>query len=103
MEQAKLTHGDIWKYVLHQPNRFMLQKIADALKVDYEKIPSNIVEEFGNSSGVTVPLVITHNLSKEMMSKNMFKTVLCGFGVGLTWGCAVADLGNMLFCKQLEV
>lgn len=103
MEQAKLTHDDIWKYVLHQPNRFMLQKIAEALKVDYDKIPSNIVEEFGNSSGVTVPLVITHNLSEEMMSKNVFKTVLCGFGVGLTWGCAVADLGNMLFCKQLEV
>jgi 3-oxoacyl-[acyl-carrier-protein] synthase-3 len=103
MAQAKLTDDDIWKYVLHQPNRFMLQKIAEALKVDYEKIPSNIVEEFGNSSGVTVPLVITHNMSKEMLSKNMFKTVLCGFGVGLTWGCAVTDLGNMLFCKQLEV
>lgn len=103
IDQANLTHDDIWKYVLHQPNRFMLQKIAEALKVDYEKIPSNIVEEFGNSSGVTVPLVITHNLSKEMLSKNMFKTVLCGFGAGLTWGCAVADLGAMTFCKQLEV
>jgi 3-oxoacyl-[acyl-carrier-protein] synthase-3 len=103
LKQANLSHDDIWRYALHQPNRFMLQKIAEALKVDFEKIPSNIVEEFGNSSGVTVPLVITHNFSKEMMSKNTLKTVLCGFGAGLTWGCAVADLGNMLFCKQMEV
>lgn len=103
LTQAGLSKDDIWRYVLHQPNRFMLEKIAEALKVSYEKIPANIVEEFGNSSGVTVPLAITHNLSREMLSENKFKTVLCGFGVGLTWGCAVTDLGNMLFCKQLEV
>lgn len=100
---ANLTRDDIWRYALHQPNRFMLRKISEALKVDFEKIPSNIVEQFGNSSGVTIPLVITHNLSTEMLSKNLFKMVLCGFGVGLTWGCAVADLGRMIFCEQLEI
>ena len=42
-------------YMFHQPNRFMLHKLADKLGVPREKMPSNIVENFGNASGATIP------------------------------------------------
>lgn len=82
---------DIDYYMFHQPNKFMLQKLADKLGIVRSKMPSNIVEEFGNSSGVTVPLNITHNLSKVVANKDL-KLCLSGFGVGLTWGATVIEL-----------
>lgn len=78
-------------YMFHQPNKFMLQKLADKLGIARDKMPSNIVEEFGNSSGVTIPLNITYNLSKTFPDKDL-KLCLSGFGVGLTWGATIIDL-----------
>ena len=42
-------------FLFHQPNRFMLQKLADKMQISPAKMPSNIVEHYGNSSGVTIP------------------------------------------------
>ena len=37
-------------FLFHQPNRFMLQKLADKMKVPYDKMPNNIVEHYGNAA-----------------------------------------------------
>lgn len=87
-------------YLFHQPNRFMLQKLADKLGVDRAKLPSNVVENFGNSSGVTIPVVTTYNLG-ETLEKSELKVCFSGFGVGLTWGTIIMKLGNLDFCKQI--
>lgn len=103
MEECSIVDSDVEKYLLHQPNKFMLQKIAESLGVKNDKVPDNIVEMYGNSSGVTIPLVISSNLKLKMLEEERHKYVLCGFGVGLTWGCMIVNLGNMLFCEQLEI
>ncbi|MDR2036305.1 MAG: ketoacyl-ACP synthase III [Bacteroidales bacterium] len=94
--QANVTRDDIDYYMFHQPNRFMLQKLADKIGVSRDKIPSNIVENFGNSSGVTIPLNISYNLG-ENLTKHNFKLCLAGFGVGLTWGSLLLDMNNLKF------
>lgn len=91
---------DIDYFLFHQPNRFMLHKLADKLGVSREKLPSNIVEQYGNSSGVTIPLAITHNL-RDKIEKEEFEVCFSGFGVGLTWGSLVMKIGNLKFCKQI--
>jgi 3-oxoacyl-[acyl-carrier-protein] synthase-3 len=89
-------------YILtHQANRFMLEKLADKLKLPREKMPNNIVEHFGNSSGVTVPLVITFNLA-EHFRRNRSQVVLANYGVGLTWSAMLMELGNLKFCEMIE-
>jgi 3-oxoacyl-[acyl-carrier-protein] synthase III len=103
MVEQGVRDEDVAKYLFHQPNKFMLQKLAEALCVNAEKIPSNIVEKYGNSSGVTIPLVITSNTREAMLAKQKLKYIICGFGVGLTWGCLIVSLGDMLFCEQLEI
>ncbi|MCJ1805906.1 3-oxoacyl-ACP synthase III family protein [Flavobacterium covae] len=101
LDKVNLEADDVDYYLFHQPNRFMLQKLADKIGVSRGKLPSNVVENYGNSSGVTIPVVTTHNLSTRLENEEL---IVCfsGFGVGLTWGSIVMKLGNLDFCKQIE-
>lgn len=89
---------DVDWFFCHQPNRFMLEKLADKLGVPRAKMPMNVVERFGNSSGVTIPLAVVANLSESMRTRS-FRVCLAGFGVGLTWGAILMPLGNLSFCE----
>lgn len=88
-------------YLFHQPNKFMLQKLADKLDIPHEKLFMNVVENYGNPSGASIPTAITHNLKKEMR-ENMHHCCLAAFGSGLTWGAILMELGYMDFCDQME-
>jgi len=97
---AGLSKDQIDWYLFHQPNRFMLRKLAEKLGVPYEKMPMNIVENYGNASGATVPMVITHNLSAQML-KEKTSCCLSAFGSGLSWCAMTMELGEMDFCEML--
>ena len=101
LEQAGLTADEIDWYMFHQPNKFMLNKLADAIGVPYDKMPSNIVENFGNASGVTVPTCISYNLG-EKLEQETYQMCLAGFGVGLTWASIIMKVGNLAFNRIIE-
>jgi 3-oxoacyl-[acyl-carrier-protein] synthase-3 len=88
-------------FLCHQPNRFMLQKLADKMKVPHAKMPMNVVEHFGNSSGVTIPMAIAVNLGTRLIQEQ-FCVCLAGFGVGLTWGSMLMPLGGLSFCELVN-
>ena len=92
---------DVDYFMFHQPNRFMIEKLADQMKIPYEKIPGNIVEKFGNASGVTVPSNITYNLGPRLLD-NHYKICLAGFGTGLTWSSMLLDMGGLSFCQMID-
>jgi len=88
-------------FFFHQPNRFMLEKLADKLEISYEKMPNNICEKYGNGSNNTVPLAICDNLGGKVKNEN-FEVCLGGFGVGLTWSLVKCKLGNLNFCEIIN-
>jgi len=88
-------------FFCHQPNRFMLQKLADKMRIPHAKMPSNVVENFGNSSGVTIPTAIAFNLGDRLIQEK-FKVCFAGFGVGLTWGAMLLDLGRVNFNSLID-
>lgn len=96
------TAEDIKWYMFHQPNKMMVTKLADKLKVPRELIPANIVGKFGNSSSVTVPLNIAYNIGSAICSERM-KLCMAGFGVGLVWASIVMNVGPLDFCEIEEV
>lgn len=102
LEEAGKKVDEIEYFLFHQPNKFMLQKLADKIGVSRDKLPSNVVENHGNSSGVTIPVTTTFNIG-ERLEKETMDVCFSGFGVGLTWGTIVMNIGNMNFCKQIEV
>lgn len=106
MINSLLEYADVEKdrvdfFMLHQPNRFMLQKIARKLKVDEDRLPMNIVERFGNSSGVTVPLNICYNLGEKLLS-NSYNLCMAGFGGGLVWSSVLMKVEPLKFCEIIE-
>ena len=98
---AGTSMEDVDWFLCHQPNRFMLQKLADKMKVPYAKMPMNVVEHFGNSSGVTIPMAIAFNLGSRLATEQ-FRVCLAGFGVGLTWSAMLMPLGKLNFCEMLD-
>jgi len=101
LDRAGLTADDIDRFLFHQPNRFMLNKLADKIGAPREKMPSNIVERFGNASGASIPTNISYNLGDEALSRD-FRVCFAGFGVGLTWAAIVQKIGKLKFNKILE-
>lgn len=87
-------------FLFHQPNRFMLQKLATALNVPFEKMPMDITENYGNSSGSTIPVVMTERAKEDLKNKDNF-CCLAGFGAGLSWGAVIMHIGNMKFCDSV--
>lgn len=98
---AKVDKDNIDYYMFHQPNKFMLNKVADKLGVKRDKMPANVVENFGNSSGVTIPVVTCFNISEQIKEKRL-KICFSGFGVGLTWASLLMDVGPLSFCEMIE-
>ena len=79
----------------------MLQKLADKMKVPHAKMPNNVVERFGNSSGGD------HSDGNRPESRGQghhgeIFACLAGFGGGLTWSAMLMRLGGWKFCEIID-
>ncbi len=102
LEDSGVAKDDIEYFLFHQPNKFMLQKLGSQAGLSKERLFTNIVEEFGNASSATIPTNICHNL-RDVVTERPAKVMLAGFGVGLSWGGLVLDLGKLDFCELHEM
>ncbi len=87
-------------FFFHQPNKFMLQKLATAIGVPFNKVPMNVTEKYGNSDSGTIPVVMTEDANDDLMKKDNL-CCLSGFGGGLTWAAMVLNIGNLDFCESV--
>lgn len=94
LKQTGYTIEDMDYFFFHQPNKFMLQKLAQKIGIPFEKIPMNLVENYGNPSGASIPLVMLHNYCEELKQKT-YRCCLSSFGSGLAWGAIIMELGNL--------
>lgn len=96
LAQAGTTAEAIDYFLCHQPNRFMVEKLADKMQVPYAKMPGNVVEHFGNSGSATIPTAIAFNLS-ERLRQDRLRVCLTGFGGGLTWASMLLSISPLDF------
>lgn len=101
LARSGLRSSDITHFLMHQPNSFMLNRLAGLLEIPEEKIPSGLVGRFGNSSGASIPLLIATSLHNEFLHKKQ-KVCMAGFGSGLAWGALVMDLGRLDFVEWVD-
>lgn len=98
LQYSETNLDDIDLFLFHQPNKFMLEKLAQKIGIPFEKMPMNLVEQIGNPSGSSITLTTVLNYAKEMTEKR-YKCCLSGFGSGLAWGGIIMDIGNMDYCE----
>jgi 3-oxoacyl-[acyl-carrier-protein] synthase III len=100
-EKFKIDMDEIDFFLFHQANFFMVEKIRKKLKIAPEKVPYNI-KDFGNTSCATIPLLMVTNLKKQLINKEL-KLLLCGFGVGLSWGSVMLTTNKIVCCDLIEI
>lgn len=90
--------GSIDYFLLHQSNRFIIKQIISKLGIESDKTLINI-EKFGNTSGVSIPLLI--NTFKDKLA-NSKKVMFTGYGSGLNWGNCLTDLSETKILDVIE-
>jgi 3-oxoacyl-[acyl-carrier-protein] synthase-3 len=88
-----IEKGTVDFFVFHQANKFMNDTIRKKLMVAPEKAPSTL-SKFGNTSSASIPLTICTQIA-DKIKDGTYKLVMCGFGVGLSWGCVSIDVENV--------
>ena len=100
MVESELSPDDISFLFLHQANKFMTDKIARKLKFPRDRVPYSI-GLYGNTGSASIPLTIAHHFSQNELSADS-KSLLCGFGVGLSWGVADVTFGRLCTPELVE-
>lgn len=100
-ERTGRTAADFDWFFFHQPNKFMLQKLAEKAGLPEEKLPMNLVENFGNPSGASIPLTAIFNCRDELLNKQN-RCCLSAFGSGLAWGVMFMNIGGLEHCELIE-
>ena len=101
IEKFEIDKDAIDHFVFHQANLMMNKMIVKKLKLPVEKVPYSL-KGFGNTSSTTIPLTIVTEL-KESLANNKKDLIVCGFGVGLSWGTAKIKLDNVVISDLIEI
>lgn len=100
LETAGVEKEDVDWFLFHQPNKFMLQKLAERIGIPYKKLPMDIVGKYGNANSATIPTTITEDVRDDMLAQDSL-CCLVGFGAGVTWAGILMNMGNMDFCDTV--
>jgi 3-oxoacyl-[acyl-carrier-protein] synthase III len=91
VEMMNWEVDNVDQYLFHQANDFMVGYLRKKLKLPETKVPM-AVTEYGNTGPSSIPLTISDKFySKEL---NLHRVIMCGFGVGLSWGSICTNLNQ---------
>ncbi|OIQ73656.1 3-oxoacyl-[acyl-carrier-protein] synthase 3 [mine drainage metagenome] len=94
---------DVDFFGLHQATKVTLDFLRRRLKITNDKAPF-VSTEFGNTSSVTIPLVLSTCAKDENIdTKSWEKVILAAFGLGLSWGSISCDLSKTRFYGPLNM
>ena len=100
-KRENMAVDDFDWFLFHQPNRFMLQKLAEKAGLPQDKLPMNLVENFGNPSGASIPMTAIFNCRDSLINSEN-KCCLSAFGSGLAWGVVFMNIGKLDYCDLIE-
>lgn len=94
LEKSGVSKDAIDYFIFHQANKMINQTLRKKLNLPEEKTPSSLAD-FGNTSGASIPVTMTARIREQLLQNK--KLLLCGFGVGLSWGTCILDVENAVF------
>ncbi len=98
LTQSKWTRDKVDVYLMHQATALMLNHLRNRLNLDEEKLPEAL-EYYGNTVSSTIPILI-HDLRASGRLRPGKKTLMIGFGVGLSWaGCSWTETWDVRQCE----
>ena len=89
LEYTNTTVDEYDCFALHQANEFIIRQLMRKFKMSEDKVPL-VLDKYGNTGGVSIPLALSSCYGKE--SEGTIRILMCGFGIGLSWGVASATI-----------
>jgi 3-oxoacyl-[acyl-carrier-protein] synthase-3 len=87
LDYSSIGKDTVTKAYFHQANLLMNERVRIKIGVSEEKVPYTLYD-YGNTSSASIPVTLcaypTHTQH----------VLLCGFGVGLSWGSALVNLNE---------
>ena len=84
--RSSIDIGEIDLFIFHQGSKFIVETIANRMKLDKSKVPINI-KNIGNTVSSSIPLIL-QNVLDDVHNE---KIILSGFGVGLSWASMIIE------------
>jgi len=87
LDRNSMSIDEIDLFVFHQASGVALDSLEALMKIKPEKVFRNI-RDIGNTVSASIPIALT-DAKKCGRIKKGDTVLLCGFGVGLSWGTAI--------------
>lgn len=102
LDYAGVKTDDIASFVCHQPNAFILKKLAEKLEVDQSKVPNDTTSIYGNSNSATIPVTFCQHYKEIYDGSEENKIFFTSFGSGLALGGVIIDLPALKYCNMID-
>lgn len=91
MEETKTIPDCYDSFLMHQANLYILKQVAKRCKVSVDKMPVSI-DRYGNTSVASIPITLADTYGNK--NDGIKKILMCGFGVGLSWGVVSVEINT---------
>lgn len=86
LERNQLRADEIDLFLLHPGSKYLLDVIRAELGVDQDRLPFEAAD-YGNTVSSSIPVMLASRLGSLSISS----ILLCGFGVGFSWGTGLLE------------
>jgi 3-oxoacyl-[acyl-carrier-protein] synthase-3 len=100
LAEAGIAVDEIDHFIPHQANKQIVESLSSALGFPPEKALSQTFTKYGNQTIASLPATMCDVLP-TVLTGSPKRYLLSGFGVGLSWGSCILELGN-LGCASIE-
>jgi 3-oxoacyl-[acyl-carrier-protein] synthase III len=90
LKKNGMTLNEIDYFIFHQANKFMIEYLRKIIGIPREKFYANMLHT-GNTVSSTIPIAYSESIENGKIVKGN-KVLLCGFGVGYSWGAVIVEV-----------
>ena len=87
LAKENIAKEDIDLFVFHQANKYMLDFLQRTMKIEKSRFYVNM-SDTGNTVSASIPIALKRAMEDEKFHDSQ-RILLCGFGVGLSWGSTI--------------
>jgi len=102
LSHVQLKPSDLDYLILHQANRQIVESIASSTGFNSEQTPWETLSKFGNQACASVPCAICDQLKPVCDVGKPLNLMLCGYGIGLSWGSCIGDFTGLQCCGMAD-
>ena len=101
LQMTGTAPADYDTFVFHQANQFIIKQLIRKMRLPKENVPISL-DRFGNTGGISIPLTLCDAFGSVNAGKK--RALMCGFGIGLSWGVtdAVIDTETVFPIVETE-